>query len=67
LPLLDKLSVDECLVYGVFTEYCVKCAIMGLLKSGRKVTLATHATAHISETEANRVIQDFLSAGGQCV
>src|ERR1700726_2178265 len=41
LPLLDKLEVDDCFVYGVFTEYCVKCAVMGLLKSGRRVSLVT--------------------------
>jgi nicotinamidase/pyrazinamidase len=67
VPLLDKLAIDECLVYGVFTEYCVKCAIMGLLKTGRKVKLVTRATAHISEAEADRVIRDFIAAGGECV
>jgi nicotinamidase/pyrazinamidase len=65
LPLLDKLGIDECVVYGVFTEYCVKCAIMGLLKSGRKVTLMERATAHLSQTDGERVVQDFLAAGGQ--
>jgi nicotinamidase-related amidase len=65
LPLLDKLAIDECFVYGVFTEYCVKCAIMGLLQSGRKVWLVTDATAHLSETEGERVVRDFLAAGGQ--
>jgi nicotinamidase/pyrazinamidase len=67
LPLLEKLGIDDCFVYGVFTEYCVKCAIMGLLKSGRKVSLVTDATAHISQTEGDRVVEDFLAAGGQCV
>src|SRR5207248_4213126 len=65
LPLLDKLGVEECFVYGVFTEYCVKCAVMGLLKSGRKVSLITKATAHLSQPEGERVVQDFLAAGGQ--
>jgi nicotinamidase/pyrazinamidase len=43
LPLLDKLGIDECDVYGVFMEYCVKCAVLGLLKSGRTVRLRTEA------------------------
>jgi nicotinamidase/pyrazinamidase len=43
LPLLDKLGIDECEVYGVFMEYCVKAAVLGLLKSGRKVRLITQA------------------------
>ena len=67
LPLLDRLGIDECFVYGVFTEYCVKCAIMGLLKTGRKVSLVTRATAHLSDTEGERTIRDFVAAGGQCV
>jgi nicotinamidase/pyrazinamidase len=67
LPLLATLRIDECFVYGVFTEYCVKCAIMGLLKSGRKVSLVTRATAHLSEAAGESVIRDFVAAGGQCV
>jgi nicotinamidase/pyrazinamidase len=67
LPLLDRLGIDDCFVYGVFTEYCVKCAMMGLLKSGRKVALVTEATAHLSETEGERVVRDFLDAGGRIV
>jgi len=67
VPLLDELGVDECFVYGVFTEYCVKYAMMGLLKTGRKVSLVTEATAHLSQAEGERVVNDFLTAGGQCV
>jgi nicotinamidase/pyrazinamidase len=67
LPLLDKRGIDDCFVYGVFTEYCVKCAVMGLLKTGRKVSLVTEATAHLSQAEGERVVADFVAAGGQCV
>jgi len=67
VPLLDRLEIDECFVYGVFTEYCVKYAVMGLLKTGRKVSLITEATAHVSQAEGERVVRDFLDAGGQCV
>jgi nicotinamidase/pyrazinamidase len=65
VPLLNSLRIDECFVYGVLTEYCVKFAIMGLLKTGRKVWLVTKATAHHSQVEGERVIQEFLGAGGQ--
>jgi nicotinamidase/pyrazinamidase len=67
LPLLASLRIDECFVYGVFAEYCVKCAIMGLLKSGRKVSLITRATAHLADAEADKVISEFVAAGGKCV
>lgn len=67
LPLLDKLGIDECFVYGVFTEYCVKCAIMGLLKAGRKVTLVMRATAHLDYAAGEQVVRDFIAAGGVAV
>ncbi|HEX4135940.1 MAG TPA: isochorismatase family protein [Bryobacteraceae bacterium] len=67
IPLLDKLAIDECFVYGVFTEYCVKCAIMGLLKIGREVSLVTEATAHLSPSEGERVVAHFVAAGGHCI
>lgn len=67
LPLLDRLGIDECFVYGVFTEYCVKCAIMGLLKAGRKVSLVMRATAHLNNAAGEKVVRDFIAAGGQCV
>ena len=41
--LLDKLQADHYVVYGVVTEYCVKCAAMGLLATGKPVTLITDA------------------------
>jgi nicotinamidase/pyrazinamidase len=63
--LLDSLGIDECYVYGVFTEYCVRCAIMGLLKTGRKVHLVTDAIAHLSDQAGRRVVDEFLAAGGQ--
>lgn len=67
IPLLDRLSVDECFVYGVYLEYCVKCAVMGLLKSGRKVRLVTNVTMAVDQKAGDAVIRDFLAAGGQCV
>jgi nicotinamidase/pyrazinamidase len=42
-PLLDKLGVTECEVYGVLMDYCVGLASMGLLKTGRAVKLRREA------------------------
>jgi nicotinamidase/pyrazinamidase len=66
LPLLDHFDIDECYVYGVLTEYCVKCAVMGLLKSNRKVWLVTDAIAHYTRQTGEQVIRELLAAGGQC-
>jgi nicotinamidase/pyrazinamidase len=43
LPLLDRLGLTDCDVYGVLMDYCVKLAALGLLKSGRTVRLRTEA------------------------
>lgn len=67
VPLLDKLGVDDCYVYGVLTEFCVKCAIMGLLKTGRKVSLVTDAIAHYRQADGENVIAAFMARGGHCV
>jgi nicotinamidase/pyrazinamidase len=64
--ILDRLDPKECVVYGLVTEYCVKCAIMGLLKTGRKVILLTDAIRHLNQNEADKVIREFQNAGGEC-
>jgi nicotinamidase/pyrazinamidase len=65
--LLDRLNIDECTVYGLLTEYCVQCAIMGLLKTGRRVRLVTDAITHLSAEAAQQVVEQFKAAGGLCV
>ena len=63
--LLTGLEITECVVYGVFIDYCVKCAIMGLLKSGRQVSLVTDAAASISTGAGDTVLREFVAAGGR--
>jgi nicotinamidase/pyrazinamidase len=65
--LLTKLGVTECFVYGVFIDYCVKFAIMGLLRSGFRVSLVTDASASISATAGEQVIREFSAAGGHLI
>lgn len=65
--LLAKLDVTECVVYGVFIDYCVKCAIMGLIRSGRRVSLVTDASASISQEAGDSVIRNFIAAGGHLI
>jgi nicotinamidase/pyrazinamidase len=48
--LLAELGIDEAVVYGVYLEFCVKCAVEGLLKSGRRITLVRDAVAAVSDT-----------------
>ena len=65
--LLTKLGVTECVVYGVFIDYCVKCALLGLLGAGLNVSLVTDAAASISQEAGDLVIRDFVAGGGHLI
>ena len=65
--LLSKLDVTDCIVYGIFIDYCVKCAVMGLLNAGKKVSLVTDASASISQEAGDLVIRDFVAGGGRLI
>jgi nicotinamidase/pyrazinamidase len=62
--LLEILAADEYFVYGVVTEYCVSYAALGLLATGKPVTLITDAIRCLSDADAERTIRTFTSRGG---
>lgn len=64
VALLDELGAERCVVYGVATEICVKNALFGLLRTGRKVEIAMHAVQGLDEQAAQRMLADFQAAGG---
>ena len=64
LPLLAELNADRYVVYGVVTEICVRLALFGLLKTGKRVELVTDAVKALDENAANKMISEFLAAGG---
>jgi nicotinamidase/pyrazinamidase len=63
--LLERLTADRCVVYGVVTEYCVRCAVMGLLRLGKPVELVTNAIQSLNPEDARRTFEDFIAAGGR--
>jgi nicotinamidase/pyrazinamidase len=63
--LLELLAADEYVVYGVVTEYCVGYAALGLLDTGKPVTLLTDAIRSLSEEDAARTMQAFTARGGR--
>ena len=63
--LLERLGADRCVVYGVVTEICVKNAAMGLLKSGRQVTVVTDAVRNLDNAKSVQFFHDFAAAGGE--
>jgi len=62
--LLRQLQADHYLVYGVVTEYCVKCAVMGLLATGKPVTLISDAIETLNRVESDAMIAEFRKRGG---
>jgi nicotinamidase/pyrazinamidase len=63
--LLDALEADDYVVYGVVTEYCVGYAALGLLDTGKPVTLLTDAIQSLNNEDASRTLQDFTARGGK--
>lgn len=62
---LEQLQAEEYVVYGVVMEYCVKCAAMGLLATGRPVTIVTDAVKELDREEAEKTLRSFTAAGGK--
>ncbi|HLY16456.1 MAG TPA: isochorismatase family cysteine hydrolase [Bryobacteraceae bacterium] len=62
--LLDRLQGDGYVVYGVATDYCVRCAITGLLATGKRVSLVTDAIAAVNPADGARAVDEFIAQGG---
>ncbi len=62
--LIKAFDPEECIVYGVVTEYCVKLCAMGLLDRGYKVSLVREAIQSISAPDADQFLEDFASRSG---
>ena len=62
---LDKLGAERCLVYGVVTEYCVRFAVEGLLKSGRVVEIVQDAIQTLQSEDGARALDELVAAGAR--
>jgi nicotinate phosphoribosyltransferase len=69
--LLDFLSSKaehgsvEFVVFGVATEYCVRCTVEGLLRRGRRVALVIDAIQSIKADRGQRVVDDLQLRGAR--
>lgn len=59
--LIKALDPDECIVYGVVTEYCVKECAVGLRERGYKVSILREAIQSLNQAEADRFLRDFAA------
>jgi len=62
--LLGSLAADRYVVYGVATDYCVRCAVTGLLATGKPVALVTDAIAAVNPEAGARTLAEFIARGG---
>jgi nicotinamidase/pyrazinamidase len=60
-------SDAEFMVFGVATEYCVRCTAQGLLERGYKVALVSDAVRAIDREKGEQVLNDLCSKGARLV
>lgn len=55
----------EYCVFGVVTEYCVRLAVLGLLKRGFRVAVVTDAIETLKEADGRKAIEEFVKGGAR--
>ena len=66
--LVDQLGgTAEFVVFGVVTEYCVSCAVRGLLKRNRKVAVVRDAIETLAPEIGSRTLTDLETLGARLV
>jgi len=66
--LVERLgNTAEFVVFGVVTEYCVSCAVKGLLKRKRRVTVVRDAIETLAPEAGNKTLAELQSLGARLV
>lgn len=60
---IEGLSADRFIVYGVVTEICVLYAVRGLLQFGKPVTVVTDAVETLREEQGRQALEEARSRG----
>jgi nicotinamidase/pyrazinamidase len=58
-----QLAASDYVVFGVATDYCVKLAVLGLLRRGYKVTLVTDAVKAATQEGETESLKEMKDAG----
>ena len=61
--IVKKLDAHNYVVFGVAADYCVKAAVLGLLKYGYNVSLVTDATKAITKEGKEEALKEMKDAG----
>jgi nicotinamidase/pyrazinamidase len=66
--LVDRLGAGaEYIVFGVVTEYCVRCAAKGLLERGRTVSVVKDAIETLDADTGNKTIAELKALGARMI
>lgn len=66
--LVDRLGADaEYIIFGVVTEYCVRCAAKGLLERGRKVSIVKDAIETLDAADGKKTIEELQALGARMI
>jgi nicotinamidase/pyrazinamidase len=66
--LVERLGADtEYVVFGVVTEYCVRCAAKGLLERGRKVSVVEDAIETLNPADGRRALDELQRLGARLI
>jgi nicotinamidase/pyrazinamidase len=66
--LVERLgSAAEFVVFGVVTEYCVSCAVKGLLQRNRRVAVVRDAIETLEAEVGDKTLVEFRSLGARVV
>ena len=57
----------EYAVFGVVTEYCVRCAVKGLLDRGAKVDIVWDAIETLKPEQGNGALEELKAAGARLI
>ena len=64
----DQFGADaEYVVFGVVTEYCVRCAAKGLLERGRKVCVVKDAIETLDAVAGSKTIAELQALGARMI
>jgi nicotinamidase/pyrazinamidase len=61
--IVKKLDAHYYVVFGVATDYCIKAAVLGLLKYGYNVSLVTDATKAITKEGKEEALKEMKDVG----
>jgi nicotinamidase/pyrazinamidase len=66
--IVDRLGPEaEYVVFGVVTEYCVKCAAKGLLDRGRRVSIVKDGIESLKPEDGRRALIELQAAGARLI